>query len=369
VRATARGLAAGCLAAALGCAATVAPAYLDALAAGDRALVAGRSREAAEAYERAVREARRARDRDEAEYRAGQALARLGATGEALDRFDRVAARSPDFERGARAAYEAATIRCAAEATREAGLTALAALVRERPATGPARLAVTALLRADDARDATRAASLARIDGLLAEAAVRATPLRETLRAEQARRLAETGREAEAERAWRTLFEEVPYPQNSRWDDGHVALATLLRRRGDARGAVAALDAMLAPRDPACVGGTCDAPLFQEGAMLRGEILRDELRDPRAAARAFRAAYEMFPASRVRDDALEAEARCLDAAGDPRACAVWRELAAGFPCTRRGRHARQRAAACGEPTPPADERCERTAPAVHSAPS
>jgi tetratricopeptide (TPR) repeat protein len=339
------------------CAPTVAPAYLDALAAGDRALSAGRLREAAEAYDRAARAAERLRDRAEADYRAGRVLARLGAREQALAHFDRVAASSPDFERGARAAYEAAVLRWGDPATREEGLAALEAIVRNRTMTGPARRAVTALLRHDDTVDPTGITALQRIDALLAVERVRASSLYETLLAERAHRLEQAGRDDEAVAVWRGLFETVPYPQNSHWDDGHMALARLLRRRGDARGALAALDAMLAPRDPACSGGSCDAPYFQEGAMLRGEILRDDLRDPIGAARAFRQVYEWFPTSRVRDDALEAEARVLEQAGDARSCAVWIELAETFPCTRRGRAARARASACGGATPHDDGRC------------
>ncbi len=92
--------------------------------------------------------------------------------------------------------------------------------------------------------------------------------------------------------------------------------------------------------------------------MLRGEILRDDLRDPAAAARAYREAYEMFPSSRVRDDALEAEALARERAGDGRACAVWAQLAEEFPCTRRGREGERRAAACGRPTPRQADRCD-----------
>lgn len=344
--------------AALGCAPTIAPRHLDAMAAGDRAASAGRHREAAEAYDRAAREAERPRDRAEAEYRAAMLLARLGERDAALARLDRVAASSPDFERGARAAYEAAMIRGEDDATRDVAAEALTTLIQTRPATGPARLAVTRLLRGDDARDPSLAASLARIDALLASPGVVATALHETLRAERAKRLAEAGRAVDAIAAWRALFADVPYPQNSRWDDGHMALAALLRGRGDARGALAALDEMLAVRDPGCTGGSCDAPLFQEGAMLRGEILRDDVGDLAAAARAYREVYERFPSSRVRDDALQAEALVLDRARDSRACDVWAQLAAEFPCTRRGREGRRRAAACGRSPARRDDACD-----------
>ena len=131
-----------------------------------------------------------------------------------------------------------------------------------------------------------------------------------------------------------------------------MALAGLLRAKGDARGAVAALDEMLSLREPTCLGGSCDAPMFQEGAMLRGEILRDDLRDLAGAAEAYRTTYEMFPLSRVRDDALYEEARVRESMNDGRACAVWAQLAREFGCTRRGREGIARARGCGIAVPP-----------------
>jgi TolA-binding protein len=93
--------------------------------------------------------------------------------------------------------------------------------------------------------------------------------------------------------------------------------------------------------------------------MLRGEILRDDLGDLPAAARAYREVYERFPTSRVRDDALQEEALVLERARDPRACEVWAQLAAEFPCTRRGREGRRRATACGRSPPHrADDACD-----------
>ncbi len=342
------------------CAPTLPPAWRDAMALADRAHHAGREAEAAAGYDQAAREASRPRDRNEAEFRAAMSLARAGDRDGALARLDRVAAASPDFERGARAAYEAAMIRREGAAEdRARSLRDLDALVRTRSETGPARVAAERVLRALDEGDASMARSLAWIDEALADPRLASVSLRASLRAERAIRLAGAGRRADAVTAWRSLFVDIRYPQNSRWDDGHIALAALLRASGDARGAVEALDEMLSVADPSCTGGTCNAPELQEGAVLRGEILRDDLRELARAAEAFRWTYEMFPSSRVRDDALEGEAIARERIADGSACAVWLRLAREFPCTRRGRQGRRRAAACGpSPEAPSPDACE-----------
>ncbi len=356
-----RGLRSVAVICALGaCAPTLPPAWHDAMASADRAHHAGREAEAAAGYDQAAREASRPHDRNEAEFRAAMSLVRTGDRAGALERLDRVAASSPDFERGARAAYEAAMIRReGSDEERERASRDLDALVRTRSETGPARVAVGRVLHALDEGEASMARSIAWIDEALADPRLTALSLRASLRAERAIRLARAGRRADAAAAWRSLFVDIPHPQNSRWDDGHIALATLLRVSGDARGAVEALDEMLSVADPSCTGGTCNAPELQEGGILRGEILRDDLRELARAAEAFRWTYEMFPTSRLRDDALEGEAIARERIADGSACAVWVRLAREFPCTRRGRRGRERAAACGQsPEAPASDACE-----------
>lgn len=343
------------------CAPTLSPAWREAMASADRARHAGRHAEAAAGYDQAAREASRPLDRDEAEYRAAVELARAGDRAGALERFDRVAERSRDFERGARAAWEAAVLRCEGPSgeAQTRGWRDLDTLVRTRSATGPARLAAMRTLHALDARDASLTRTLAWIDEVLADVRLDDASLRATLRAEGALRLSRAGRTAEAVAAWRALFVDARHPRNPRWDDGHLELARLLRTSGDARGAVAALDEMLSVVDASCTGGTCNAPDAQEGAMLRGEVLRDDLHDAARAAEAYRWTYEMFPTSRVRDDALEGEALAREALADGSACAVWTRLAREFPCTRRGRAGRARALACGgSPEAPRDGACE-----------
>lgn len=342
------------------CAPTRPHAHLAALAAGDRAYSAGRFIEAAEAYDRAAAETTRERDRVEATYRSAAARQRGGDVAGAMERYASVASTSPRYERGPRALYEVARMRTQSQSAeaREAGWRAMGELLRAHPTTGPGRRAMFHLLRRRDEADPTGAEGVAFIEGLLAEEAV-ASAMRDTLLAERARRLERMGRAAEAEAAWDEMLRAVPYPQNAHWDDGHVALARLRRARGDARGAVAALDRMLAVREPSYSSGTYNAPRFGAGAMLRAEILRDDLRDARAAAEAFHFVYADFPTSLLRDDALWNEGLVRERAGDPGACDVWERLAREFPCHRFGRRAATRAAACGRSVPAPPRRCDR----------
>jgi tetratricopeptide (TPR) repeat protein len=333
------------------CASSVSIPFQATLAAADRAHAAGRTREAAEGYDHAASIATRDRDRAEALYRAASDWQRAGNHTAALERLERVAAHSPDFARGARAALDAALLRLAHTdaAVRAQGEAALDTLVRTRATTGPARRALFHALRLHDARDPTHVAAVAWLDTLSTIPAVRASRLYVSVRAERAVRLAASGRRSQAIAAWRALLDEVPYPQNNRWDDGHVALATLLRSAGDTRAAIEVLTRMLSVRDPGCTGGSCDAPRFQEGAMLRAEMLRDDLRDFAAAAAAYHDVYVQFATSRVRDDALWQEALTHERAQNmARACEVWAHLAREFATNRRGRDARDRVARCRE---------------------
>lgn len=338
---------------ACGCAPTRTDAWRSALAAADRAYSAGRFVEASDRYDDAARAATLARDRDEAVFRAASARVRAGDVAGASSRFELVAQRSTDYERGARAALELAELRETSPdpAVSAQGRADLDALVRTRPATGPARVAMLHRLRGLDVEGPD--AAVAWIDAVSSDPAVRPSLLWVTLRAERARRLADHGRGAEAEATLDEMLRAVPYPQNTRWDDGHVALARLRRARGDFAGALAALDRMLSVREPSYGNGSYVAPRFIEGAMLRAEILRDDVRDARAAADAFHAVYAGFPTARERDDALWEEATVCEAVDPARACAVWRRLGEEFPCQRRGRDARARWPRCGVTAPPA----------------
>jgi len=344
------------LVAALGCAVTRPVAHQRALAAGDRAFSAGRFAEAATAYDQAATATARPRDREQAQFLAAMAWRRAGDPARALARFDTLSQTSGTWDRGPRAAFEAAVMRWRSDdpATRQRGRDALEALLLGDPRTGAARRALVLFLRSLDDEDPTEARSLAWLDQLVANPVLRGSLLFETLRAAQAQRLERMGRIDEALGVWRAMLVEVPYPQNSHWDDGHMAIARMLRERHDPRGALAALDAMLAVREAVYSSGSYNAPLFDDGAMLRAEILRDDLHDLPAAAEAFHHVYASFRESTRRDDALHAEALLRVQMGDGSACAVWERLGREFPCRRWGRRGREEAQRCGrtlEPVP------------------
>ncbi len=322
--------------------------WVAAMAAGDRAVNAGRWVEAAGHYARAGERTRRDRDRHYAIFLSAWAIARSGDARSAIARYDSVASASPPFEHGARAQFDAAALRLRSgdETERQRGMVSLEEVIGRDPRSGPARSAVTLALRELDLRDPSLASGLTWLDALAQREVVRRSPLVATAQVLRARRLEMLGREAEAESAWESALAAAPYPQNRHWDDGHFRLAQLRRRRGNPRGAVATLDRMLEVREPSYSSGSYEAPRFDDGAMLRGQILRDDLGALGEAVAAFRYVAGM-PTSRLRDDALEAEARLHERLADGRACAVWGELLHARPRGRRADTARSALAVCG----------------------
>lgn len=333
----------------LGGCATAAPAgYRAGLAEGDRAYSAGRFRDASRAYERAASAAGAGRDQDDARYRAAMACRRAGDRACAVGLLSQVAARGGQWDRSPRARLELASL--ALDSTIPADVAAahraLASLIEDAPDTGPARGALRLRLRALDAADPSRSASIAWLAALATDPRIGRSRLAESVLAERAMRVEAGGDGAAAEAAWRAVVERVPYPQNSHWDDGHLALARLQRRAGRPREALATLGRMLAVREAAWGNGSYAAPGFDDGAVLQAEILRDDLREPEAAADAYHRVYTDHPTSLRRDDALWEEA-ALRRADDPTgACRVWRTLAMEFPCRRFAAMARAALARC-----------------------
>lgn len=333
------------LAALLGCAHAPPRAYREAAALAAREAHAGRLRPAADAWDRAATLADRARERSDAAYRAADAHARAGDRADAIARFDRVGASSPTDPLAARARLEAALLRLEAGETAEA-VAALDALTVDAPDGGAARRAMDHRLRlfreaGDD--DGALAWLRARED----DPRVRGTDLECAAAHARASLLVERSRHAEAVAVWEALFARRPFGHNTHWDDGHLALARALRTMGAPDRAVAALDALFARWEPASLAGSTTAPRMPEAALLRARILRDDLHDDAAAARAYRFVYERLRDSRVRDDAMWEEAELRERAGDAGACALWVRLVTELPCSPRGRRATDRARACG----------------------
>jgi len=331
-----------------GCTSAVPSAYQARLAEGDRAYTAGRFQDAARAYERAAVEVGAGRDADDARYRAAMACRRVGDLVCARGLLTQVAISRGGWDHGPRARLELASLDLASTEPTEvvSAHRALASLVEDEPDSGPARGALRLRLRALDATDPTRSAAIAWLDALAANPRIRRSILIESVLAERAIRVEATGDRAAAEASWLAVVEQVPYPANSHWDDGHLALARLQRAAGRPRDALATLDRMLAVREASWGNGSYAAPGFDDGALLQAEILRDDLRDPSAAADAYHRVYVEHPTSLRRDDALWEEAALRRGSDAARACGLWRVLVEEFPCRRFAARARAALAGC-----------------------
>lgn len=340
-----------------GCVASV-HGYRAGLAEGDRAYRSGRFRQAAQAYESAALSTGAARDQDDARYRAAMACRRIGDRECARRLLSSVAARGGAWDHGPRARLELAALGLESASLEEvvAAHRALATLVEDAPDTGPARGALRVRLRALDAPDPTRAASVAWLEALARDPRIRRSLLLESVLAERAIRIEAAGGAAAAEAAWTELIHAVPYPHNSHWDDGHLALARLQRAGGRPREALETLSRMLSVRESSWGNGSYAAPRFDDGAMLQAEIFRDDLLDVSLAADAYHRVYVEHVTSLRRDDALWEEA-ALRRRDDPEgACRVWRTLVREFPCRRFGARALAALAGC-DGGAPASARC------------
>jgi TolA-binding protein len=261
------------------------------------------------------------RDRSEARYRAAVSAERAGESKRAAQALVELAERWPKSERAPRALFDAARIEL------EQGSSARAAELFEKvmrtypesaSATPAARQWLELVAPQGDAR-------MARLDALLGE---RAWPpvLDEALRYDRARRLEASGQLEEAARGYAEVARRHPYPFGAYWDDALFRQAELERRQGRAREAIAAIRTLLAEREDSRLSGTTERERFAPAQYLEAEILRDDMRDPAGARRAFRAVFDRFPTSRLRDDALWQEARLAAQSGAPNAACEPLEL-------------------------------------------
>lgn len=133
--------------------------------------------------------------------------------------------------------------------------------------------------------------------------------------------------------AARAFYDRIPadYPGSGMRDDARWHAARISRALGDPAGAAARLGALLATREVAIGAGSYFSIWLDDAQLELGKILRDDLHDLPAAARAFRRLPEDYPASILRDDALYELAVTLARQGDhPGACAALAHLARDF---------------------------------------
>lgn len=318
------------LSAALGCAPTLPTSFARSRAAAERAYSAGRYEEAAEQWRLAAEAADRPKDRNEARYRQASALRRAGRHGEA-DAVLTALAGARRAGRAPRARYDRALslLRRGEEA---AGWAELERLIVSYPDHSFAVLAAKKLIERARAAGGA-AAGLAEATRLRAR--VGGAGVAERLEYEAAHDLAALGRLAEARDRFLATARRYPYPRGSLWDDSLWHASLLEERMGDARRAIAHLQAMLAQQEESSMSGSYERPRYSQARYRIAELYRDRLEDPARARREFHSLLERHPTSLLVDDALWQEALLARRAGDERAaCAALEALEGHSPDSR-----------------------------------
>ena len=282
-----------------------APATLPELVTADTRAEAGDVDGAVAAYRAAQQKCGRLRPQRRATSACSDAL--LGE-GEVLERHDRkpeairvylaVPGKTEDPTTASTAIYRAGTLLLEAGKTVDAW-TALWKVVTDYPDEAIAADALRTLV--DDGRGRDARALADEIGKLV-------TPLAETQVADNLMwALADLNEHELANpTAARSLYDRIPadYPASGLRDDARWMAANLSRKLGDPKGAVERLRALEATREVAFGAGSYFSIWLDDGQLLLGQILRDDLHDLPAAADAFRKLPSLYPASILRDDAL-----------------------------------------------------------------
>jgi TolA-binding protein len=132
------------------------------------------------------------------------------------------------------------------------------------------------------------------------------------------------------------------YPHSGLRDDALFRSALILRKAGDARGALKHLQQILDSRRDALITGSYNSLYLDDAELLYGQICLDDLHDPARAADAFQTLAD-FPDSVLRDDALFELSRAEVTREDVKAaCRALERLVKKFPNGNRVRAARER---------------------------
>lgn len=317
-----------------GCASTSGDAYLDAMAAAERALHAGRYHEAARSFSDAAQRARRVKDRDEARLMEARSFQRAEAWREARSSYERLAAETPAGPRAARAEFELAELALEhgdVGVDADAGWKMLLEATRKHPSHGLARGALIKLIQHEEELGGP-AAALAWLQ--LQAPALRTTELAQDVDYQTGLLLDRTGDREGAMRVLVATARAHPYPKGALTDDALVHAAKIAAELGRPREAIDLLRELLAPREIA-VTGSYERVTFDDAQLRIAELYRDALGDHADAHREFRRLFERFRASRLRDDALWADAKLWRQDGDTeQACAAASRLARALPDSR-----------------------------------
>lgn len=173
----------------------------------------------------------------------------------------------------------------------------------------------------------------------------------------------------------RALYDRIPVdtPSSGLRDDARWRAAALSRALGDPAGAARRLRALLATREVALGAGSYFSIWLDDAQLELGRVLRDELGDAAAAARAFAQLERDYPASVLIDDATWERAKTLAGLGARDAtCAALAELERRFPRSRHASVGRELAAklGCGpSPAAPSAPASPNTAPSAPASPN
>ncbi|MBK8258547.1 MAG: tetratricopeptide repeat protein [Polyangiaceae bacterium] len=306
-------------------------AYLDSMAAGQRAYHAGRYTEAETEYQKAVLAARRLKDRDEAMLLVARMQERAGRLEEARVSYEAIAVAKPPGPRKVRAAVAAAQILIEQGRDNE-GYARLLDIAKKDPNHGDAR---TAMLRVienerDLGGDERVLAFLIREQPIF-----RGTELAIFFDYHIAKGFADTGKVEKARDLFVAHARANPYPYGEFTDDAFMRAADIEVELGHPKEAIKLIDEMLSVLEVSGIPGSYTRPRFPEGAWKRAEIYRDKLNDNASARRAFHWFYKNLKFAIKRDDALWEEALLASKDGDAsNACHLVETLADDFPQSR-----------------------------------
>jgi TolA-binding protein len=286
----------------LACAPTLPAGYVRARDDAESSYGNGQFEGAATHWLAAADAAATARDRNDARYRAAASYERAGSNEKARQLYDLLASGKSD--RAPRATFALADLRIRG-GDEVGGYVELEAAIRKYPASGVAGVS----LKRYFTQLAERGGDQAVLDYIAeAEPALDGTELSEQLLYERARRFDTSGRLSEARDAYLVVADRFPYPHGAYWDDALFRGAECEQHLGNPKRALELLTRMLAAREESHLSGSYERPRFADAAFKIAELYRDELHDPAAARRAFRAVFVGYPSSTLRDDALWQEA-------------------------------------------------------------
>ena len=314
-----------------GCGPAWGDAYLDAMAAGQRAYPAGRYGEAATLYAKAVESAQRLKDRDEAMLLVARMQERDGHKDEALATYDRIANATPPGPRLVRAAVAAAQILI--EQGRETeGYARLVAIAKQHPEHGDARTALQRVMEhlRDTGGDDAVLTFLRREQPSFVK-----TELEVFFDYQIAKTVADKGDLVAARDLLIAHARAHPYPSGPYTDDAFSRAAEIEVGLGHPKEAIALLKEMLSTLEHAEPPGSYERPRYPEGQWRIAEIYRDKLNDHASARREFHRLFTDHKFCKQRDDALWEEAKLALADGDQGgACDLVAKIASDLPDSR-----------------------------------